>query len=211
MGFQFVLNKRKAVEEVKPEPKPQYHCALSGNYYCGGCEIRQCHANILDDKHPSGCLYLFYDNKKQDFDKYDIMYAFNIKDKTYRNLYNEGWEQATGLITLFKILNFLRDKNKNIQCHECGIFSKDDRVCVGGKACKNRQALLQSVFEQSNLRYPELRATIKDIYLLLHYRKGVEEYLRQMKNTVKPSLFSLFGLEPHIYESLLRIPTQTAE
>lgn len=209
MGFQFTLNNKKVVEPSKPAPKEEYNCALSGNKYCGTCEIHQCHANINESKHKSGCIYLFYENKKAEFDKYDIMYAFNIRDKAYRTLYNEGWEQATCLITLYKVLNFIRETNKKDQCHKCGIFTKSNSVCLGNKECANRQQLLEGVFNKSNLRYPELKASIKDIYLLLHYRRGVEEYLRQMKNTVKPNLFSLFGLDQNIFESLLRIPTET--
>lgn len=189
-----------------------FKCILTKEHYCGSCKIKQCHANLSSSKHESGCLYLFYDNKKQEFDKYDIMHVYDLKDKTYRSLYNEGLEKTTCLVTLYKLIAYLRDINKKEQCNHCGIFHsvKDNRIrCKNVKACNERRQVLLTVFKQSNLYHSEFRASLKDVYLLIKYRSGVETYLKSIKNSNKANLYELFGLEPHIFESLAKIDTET--
>lgn len=147
---------------------------MSGEKFCGKCQIKACHANLpLGLSH---CLYLFYP-EKTDFDKYDVMFALGINEKQFKDGYNLGKSKIYAVVALFNILSRLRANNKS------------DLSCSPEQVEQN-----QLFLQKSYLRLPEFSATVADVQLLLNNQDKLQIFLNQSSN-LQLELHQLLGLD----------------
>lgn len=163
--FKLKLNNKKI---------PEYHCKLSNITMNKPCPLHQCHANVRNCHH-SNCLYQFYNNKTE-FDKYDIMYATNLNEKTYRERYIAAKAEIYGTAALFNIISRLRDNNRNTHCVKCGVLRTTKGECLNQIECQKRVCLSENFIKNSRLKHPEFKASKNDVFLLLHNKEKLQEF-----------------------------------
>ena len=172
--FVLCLRGNQALSEITIQQSQQFPCKLSGQNFCGKCQIKACHANIAIGQ--SNCLYLFYPEKTE-FDKYDVMFALSLTEKQFRDGYGVSKTNVYAVVALFNILSRLRTNHKG-PLKVDPLWEEQHKLFL----------------KNSYLRFPEFNATIDDIELLLMNQDKLQLFLNQ-STSLQFELHDLLGID----------------
>ena len=200
--------KNKPIAEPVTPAAKQYVCPTTSLPYHNSCPVTACPANVAHLGRESGCAYNFLGGKRE-LTVMDLSYVFAVDLKLAKKHVEEGERAIQHALLVHKLLSQVRENNEvRHTCPRCGVLRTTVGECLMRKQCDERQSVVMPLLNRPPFNLPELRITSTDVFILLHNRRKINQFLKSLDQPGRKLRFrSLFGLSPDTFASLRTLRT----